>query len=320
MYCETQITIPTVDYSQALIYPMSFPYPSMNFDKLGDVVSTSYPIIILENDSLRLAFLPSLGGRLYQIRDKQTGQDILYNNPIITPTHWGPYQMQWWLAIGGMEWAFPVEEHGYTWGLPWEAAPSLNSDGSVGITLSYNEAVRHLSVIVMITLPPAGRSFTITTSLTNSGDLTTAAQYWIDASLLAGPGMHVAMPTAFMKVNSVSPEESIKSGSIISWDDTMADWGRWRWWFSGFAQDITGSGIEMHGAGSGPGLRRDFNLSVTPGLKLFTFGPESSVPADLNGLPYFEVWGGISPTFNTEVTLLSGETIEWSETWTVIDR
>jgi hypothetical protein len=43
------------------------------------------------------------------------------------------------------------------------------------------------------------------------------------------------------------------------------------------------------------------------------------VPNEYNGLPDFEVWGGITEDFVTWRTLAAGEQVLWSEAWAVID-
>lgn len=315
--CRISITIPTVAFQHALETTGGFPYPYLNFDRIGPVMPTEYNVLILENDSLRLTFLPALGGRLYQIHDKLTGQDILYNNPIITPSHWGPIQMRWWLLVGGIEWAFPAEEHGYAWGLPWNATTSNGSDGSASVTLSFQEQVNNLAVMVTVILPASGRSFTLNTSLANTGERQSEIQYWNNAMLRAGPGMRAELPTSSVIVHDASTLEDLRAGQTSAWEPRLSEWGRWQLFISLFGRDTQGNGVRMRGAGGVPGLLRLFNPDVTPGLKYFAFGPLSGVPAELNGEAYFEVWGGVSRNFDAGLLMSPGQRVEWSELWVV---
>jgi hypothetical protein len=41
--------------------------------------------------------------------------------------------MNWWLAVGGMEWAFPVEEHGYAWGMIWKIDTRIDDQEGAGV-------------------------------------------------------------------------------------------------------------------------------------------------------------------------------------------
>jgi hypothetical protein len=317
--CSGKVKIQTVDYEDALVSTPGFPYPRVDFARLGGIDVVTYDTLILENDSLRLTFLPALGGRLYQITDKTTGQDMLYNNPVITPTHWGPPNMQWWLEIGGIEWAFPVEEHGYAWGLPWEATTDELNDGSATITLSFSETVKHLDVMITVTLPASGRAFIVTTALTSTSTKNTAVQFWNNAALMAGPGMRAELPTSNVEVHGAGLDEGVQAGQMIGWDANRTEWGAWREWISAFAAGTNDSSVRMRGAGSHTGLLRTFDQTVTPGVKFFAFGPYSTVPNEYNGLPDFEVWGGITEDFTTWKTLTPGQQILWSEVWATID-
>jgi len=63
----------------------------------------AFKVVSLENELLHMSFLPELGGRLYQVLFKPTNQSLFYNNPVITPSHFGPFddKQNWWLAAGG---------------------------------------------------------------------------------------------------------------------------------------------------------------------------------------------------------------------------
>ncbi len=286
---------------------------------MGPLRPQSWRTVILENDALQLIFLPELGGRLYQITDKTSGQPILYNNPIIKPTHWGPLEMNWWLAAGGMEWDFPVEEHGYAWAMPWDTVTKTAGDGSAEITLTYRDRATQLIAEVSVVLPPTGRTFSITLTLSNPTDAPATGQLWTCAAFAAGPGMQMDFPATDVLVHSVGPSEELELtvGEVIPWQPDMGAWGRWRDWFSIFAAPVTAGTIDIWGAGDGPGARRNFDPATAPGLKLFTWGTETDT-TEFEGSPYFEIWGGLTPDFETFITLPPGQKRQWTETWTII--
>ena len=125
-----------------------------------------YTALVVENAWLRLTFLPELGGRLYGVTDKATGEELLYQNPVIKPTHWGPPEQGWWLAAGGIEWCLPVEEHGYEWGVPWNYSVSTTAEGAT-VTLWDTTADDRVRAQISVHLPADQAAFTITPRLEN---------------------------------------------------------------------------------------------------------------------------------------------------------
>lgn len=112
-----------------------YPYPRINHDCVMQKpkIDRQFTAVILQNSAISLTVLPELGGRLYQIEDKATGRRLLYNNPVLKPTAWG--WRGWWLAAGGIEWAFPTDEHGLNEYRPWQYATQTLSN-TVTITVS----------------------------------------------------------------------------------------------------------------------------------------------------------------------------------------
>ena len=61
-------------------------YPFPVIDKIYDQkVKKSYRAVILENEYLKITFLPELGGRVYRAVDKTNGYDFVYCNEVIKP-------------------------------------------------------------------------------------------------------------------------------------------------------------------------------------------------------------------------------------------
>ena len=81
--------------------------------------------MVLENGYVSVTVLPELGGRVYSLKDKATGRELLYQNPVIKPTSWG--FREWWLAAGGIEWSFPVPDRGLNEWRPWTYSTMANS-------------------------------------------------------------------------------------------------------------------------------------------------------------------------------------------------
>ena len=81
-----------------------FPYASY-----GDTETAATPRawrwIVLENDFLRVAVTPELGGRVYSLFDKRVGREILFSNPVVKPARVLPI---WAFISGGLEFNFPI--------------------------------------------------------------------------------------------------------------------------------------------------------------------------------------------------------------------
>ena len=252
-----------------------------------------------------------------------TGQSVLYNNPVIKPTHWGPPEMNWWLAVGGVEWAFPVEEHGYAWAMPWgyqaqtlaDASAHSTSSGQAQIHLSFTDRVTGLRTDVTAQLPPAGRAFTLTLKLSNPGNAPASGQLWSNAAFAAGEGMGLEFPSTKAQVHS-SGDSDFEAGQLIDWQPEYASYGRWQKWFGAFAAPVERSSVTIRSA-DGATVRRTVAPSATSGFKFFTWGTDAPLKEFGGSRPYFEVWRGLTPDFGTTLTLRPGEARQWTEVWTI---
>jgi len=118
----------TVDKTFNLAY-QQFDYEQFRADA-PQPLDKDYRTIILENNYLQLVILPELGGRLWQVIHKASGNRMFYQNDVVKPSPWGPGNQLGWLAIGGLEWNLPVIEHGYDWGTEWGYSPVLHDPES----------------------------------------------------------------------------------------------------------------------------------------------------------------------------------------------
>ncbi len=307
---------PVLDWQS---YESSNPYPA---DK-------SYTTVELENNWLRLVFLPELGGRLYGVTIKATGEQLLYQNPVIKPTHWGPPEQGWWLAAGGIEWCLPVEEHGYESALPWTYDLSYTPEG-LTITLHDSTAADRVQATISIFLPADQAAFRIATRLDNPTGSTVSFKFWSNAMLApgaantVGPDLRFVVPIDQVTVHSTGDAWLPDPQDAMSWPIyggiDLSRLGNWNQWLGFFArpqamQDWAG----VYDEGVLRGVARVFPHQVATGVKGFAMGWSNPIDASNWTDPpytyYVEQHSGPSPTFWDSLTLDAGQSLEWSEVW-----
>lgn len=288
-----------------------------------------FKAIVLENTYLRLTFLPELGGRLYQCIFKPTGQNLFYQNTVLKPSYWGPLAREenWWLAAGGMEWALPVHEHGYEWGLPWTYQVESKST-EASIILRDSTAGDRLRAEIRVTLPAQHAYFVVQPRLTNPTAQPIAVQFWLNALLTLGspstsPNTEFIYPTDRMIVHSTGDGALPGEREVISWPVAagrdLSRYGNWHNWLGVFVPEVERNYAGAYNHDTGLGVVRIFPPEVARGLKLFAFGASFGARSEYadDGSEYFEMWGGPCRTFwpEDEVTIQAGESLQWSETW-----
>ena len=324
--------IMTYDY-QAVLYTDSegagHPYPLLHRDRVGPPRPQIYQVLTVANDLLELTFMPELGGRLYQIRHLPSDQTLLYNNAIIKPTHWGPVDQGWWLAVGGMEWCLPVNEHGYLTAEPWDCRVEQLLDGGAIVWMSA-ETHDGIAAQVGIMLRPDDARIEITTRLRNTANEVRSLQYWINAMLApqdnqVGSEMRFFYSSAEMQVHSCGDEDLGEERDWIGWPladgRDLSDYGAWGGigWLGLFAPALETPFNAAYDLQAEIGLLRVYPPEVAKGSKLFAFAPDAGLEREYtdDGGRYLEMWGGLPRTFWSEddVPIGPGAEIVWSEWW-----
>ncbi len=326
-----EISIPTYGYKQALYLDpdgSGQPYPLLHRDQVTGPVDTLYRVLVLRNAWLELQLLPELGGRIYQCRFLPTGQDLLYNNRAIKPTQWGPTDQGWWLAVGGIEFCLPVDEHGYLTAEPWDTELLRAADGSATAVMSIVERSRNLRAEVRVTLRPGEAGIGLQTAITNLDGGAKSFQYWTNAMLSPGshgvqPSLRFYFPTDAVTVHSRGDGALPDAGATMPWPvydgRDLSHYATWRNWLGFFAPDLTASYTAVYDSAARIGMVRSFAPGEAPGAKLFGFGQgfDPGVYTD-DGTQYVEMWGGLTPTFWDYATLGANERRTCEEFWYVL--
>ncbi len=324
---KTTVSIPTYNYQDGFIETDEsdpiYPYPRLDVYQIviGEPEAHSYEAVILENDYISVMVLPQLGGRLYSLKDKATGRELLYQNPVIKPTDWG--YREWWLAAGGIEWTFPVADHGLNEWRPWTYSTTANS-----ITVSDVDDRTGMEVGAILSLDADHSYLTIQPWAHNLSSSAQPYQLWLNGMLAPG-GNTVSENTQFIvpaeevTVHSTGDEALPGEGSVLSWPvydgRDLSFYGNWNGWLGFFAPTDGGfSGVYDHD--NQQGLVRAHDSGGPGGLKIF--GP-STLPSYIwtdDDSNYVEMWSGATSSFDQYATLEAGDRVDWTEYWYPINE
>ncbi|MHB9033156.1 MAG: DUF5107 domain-containing protein [Anaerolineae bacterium] len=323
-----EIGINTYGYQAALFTDAALPYPRLNRSQVTLPEMRTYRLLHVANSVVELTFMPDLGGRLYQIRFLPTGQKLLYNNTVIKPTTWGPTEMGWWLAAGGIEWCLPVEEHGYLTAEPWETSVSMGSDGSATVTMQITEKTRNLHATVQVHLQPASSAILIRSTVYNPNAEPKSLQFWINALLTPGGhsvdnSLRFIMPTDKVLVHSTEDSGLPAPGSLMSWPiyngRDLSYYSNWQRYLGFFGYNLSSPFTAVYDEQTQIGMVRSFPPEIARGTKFFGFGAEFGdvgLYTD-DGSKYVEMWGGLTPSFWDLSEIPAGGSVTWDETWWV---
>jgi len=335
---QAAMTIPTYPY-QAFLQEVTderYNVPFWRLDRAAYSSAAQTPVertftaIILENEYLQLTFLPKLGGRLYQAIFKPTGQNLFYQNPVLKPSPWGPLSSEenWWLAAGGMEWAFPVAEHGYEWGKPWGYRVSHGNDGTAIVTVWDTEARNRLRVEVSVALSPRQASLSVHPRILNPLPRSISYQFWINAMLTLGsptaPGdIQFVYPADEVIVHSRGDGSLPAGGQPMSWPiyqgRDMAQYRNWANYLGFFVPHLREDFVAAYSPSTSMGVVRASPRTQVPGVKLFAFSSHFTDRGSYtdDDSQYFEMWGGVPATFweQDNAVLEPGGVMEWTERW-----
>ncbi|MGD8736260.1 MAG: DUF5107 domain-containing protein [Anaerolineae bacterium] len=336
---EGEITIPTYPYAEftteAWNETFNMPYAVLDWAAYNAAdpspIDTTYRTLEVENQYLILTFLPDLGGRLYEVYFKPTGHHQTYRNPVLKPSPWGPPEMGWWLAAGGIEWCLPVEEHGYEWGIPWNISATQDGQRAIVTLRDTGASVQdRVRATISIQLAAGTSSFTIQTQLENPTAAPLPVKYWHNAMLAPGgqnaptADLHFVLPEAVteMTVHSRGDDRLPGPNQQITWpmfqDTDLSRLGNWTGWLGLFENPAQGNFVAVYDQGYDEGMVRIFPSEIAQGTKIFAAGWSDSLAPEIwtdNDSSYVELHGGPAPTFADSVTLPAGGDLSWSETW-----
>jgi hypothetical protein len=295
-----------------------YPYPRLDFDRVTGPAPRVYRAVFVQNDYVQLVVVPELGGRILRWTDRTTGRQLFYANPVIKPTQWG--RRGWWLATGGMEWAFPEEEHGLNEYRPWQYELLWN-----GVRVWDTDDRTGLRVEVTILLDGDHSTFTLVPRIVNPTAGPQRCQFWANAMLTLSdtnapsPDLTFVLPDDAVTVHATGDGSLPGLGGQLSWPvhggRDLSRYSEWHQHLGVFAHPAQAGFVGAYDLGSDQGLVRVFPHAIATGVKIFGMGDLPSSLWTDDASRYFELWGGLTPTFWDYQTLQPGASVAWTERW-----
>jgi tetratricopeptide (TPR) repeat protein len=216
----SKITLPTYklgseDLEPALIReftPRCDPiYPYTTQEKLSQgKEDRQYEAVILENDFLKLTFLPELNGRLYSAYDKINNSEMFYANPVIKPALFALRGA--WPAVG-VEFNFP-NSHTTTTLDRVLCHTQQYEDGSASVTVGDIENTCRMAWSVEIKLSPDTARIEMETKLYNPTDLPQRYYYWINAACPLYGDTQFIYPPSTQRLYTHPPMDASRLGYL----------------------------------------------------------------------------------------------------------
>ncbi len=313
------VVIPTFTIDKGSPVPQIFAedwyaaYPRTMLDvttRSKEPTDKEYEMSVLENSLIRVEVLGAVGGRVWRIIDKKTGENLLWTNDSVKPIRVG--RRSGWLA-GGIEFPFPVGNHGEDTMEPYRTQLKENEDGSATVTVSSFDHFYRFWGSYDITVRPDDARMAVTVRLYNPTLVRNRYQIWINAAVKTGDDMQFVFPVDWVAGHGF--------GGIYPWpmwDDGKYDRSMWKNQESqlgvfGWNADYLGAYFHEKDYG----IIRYCNHNMAEGIKLWTWGHESHWTEEysINSGSYNEIQGGRWPTQEMYGWLEPHQMDTWTEYW-----
>ena len=254
------------------------PYPARVVTKVDreNRYERNYTVIRLENDYIRVAIIPELGGRVFEAYDKTTGYDFLYRQHVIKPALIGAYGS--WIS-GGIEFNWPYHHRPSTL-MPVDWVIEREEDGTAIVWLSEHEPVDRTKGMVGIVLHPDASYFETRVTVTNRTPYAHSFLWWENAAVGIHEGYRLVFPpdvtwvhhhydrshTTFPMAFGLYGADNITEAKDISWHKNS------RLATSYFAAPSKFDFFGGYDYRRECGVLHIANHHVSPGKKMFTWG------------------------------------------------
>lgn len=196
-----------------------YPYTAFDWESRSEKPApVNYDSLVLENEYLRVEFLPQLGGRIWSAYDKVAKRELFYHPTVIKP---GRYNARNAWPVGNLELYGPYDTHMITWpGEAWPWALVRHSDGSATVILTHIDHFFRDKISLEVTLHPGKAYIELTTHLYNKNLLPNRYLIWTNAGVKAAEGSRFLYPMTktIGHVSSAIRPWPVIDGVDMSWN------------------------------------------------------------------------------------------------------
>lgn len=196
-----------------------YPYSRLDWETRSEKpVPKTYDMLVLENEYLRVEFLPQFGGRIFSAYDKVAKRQLFYHPSVIKPSRYNPRGA--WL-VGNLELYGPYDTHMITWpGEPWPWALVRHADGSATVILSHVDHFFRDKISIAVTLLPGKDYLKITVHLFNKNLVPNRYLIWTNAGVAASEGSRFVYPMSkvITHVSDALNVWPVIDGEDLSWN------------------------------------------------------------------------------------------------------
>ena len=194
----------TVKDTLCRTYPFSDPdpvprtsgvYPYHRYETFAfEPEDVTWKMVVLENDYLRVKIFPEIGGKIWSVYDKTSGNEMFYDNDVVKFREIalrGPW------TSGGIEFNYGVIGHAPSCAHPVDYKTEYKEDGSVSCYIGVMELLTRTRWMVEINLP-ADAVWVRTRSFWHNSSGTFQPYYtWANSATEVSPEMKLLYPAQY---------------------------------------------------------------------------------------------------------------------------
>lgn len=292
----------------------SIVYPYTMQDNLGsERADHTWRAFFLENEYLKVACLPEIGGRIQWVLDKRENEQMFYNNRVIRP---GLIALRGAWVSGGIEWNRGPQGHTVTSYSPVNVTGVRNPDGSATLVIGEVEQSFRTGWEVRLTLRPGVARLDQEIRLFNPTDLPHPYYFWNNTAFPQRDGTRFIYPMSLASDHfgttfyRFPEDDGVDMTRLPNYPEPT----------SIFAYRAVHDFFGAYDSGDDRGIVQTADHHELPGKKGWTWGQGDDGAMNQRNLtdedgPYIEVQSGPLPTQSDYAWLHPGQTVAWEEQW-----